>query len=102
MEIKDNKVNLFGTTINIKIQDIVISEDNKEIYGLYEYSSKTIKVARYINGIKLKDSEIKITILHELIHAIFSIGQYHHSSSDEPLVEWTARCLYKLVEKKII
>lgn len=102
MDIKNNKIDLFGTTITIKIQDIVLSEDNKEIYGLYEYSSKTIKVARYINGIKLKDSEVKITILHELMHAIFSIGQYHHSSDDEPLVEWTARCLYKLLQKKVI
>lgn len=102
MDIKNNKIDLFGTTITIKIQDIVLSEDNKEIYGIYECSSKTIRVARYINGIKLKDSEIKITILHELIHAIFSIGQYHHSSSDEPLVEWTARCLYKLLQKKVI
>ena len=102
MEIKNSKVNLFGTVINIKIKDIVFTEDGKEIYGVYKYDSNTIEVARYKNGIKLKDSEIKITILHELLHAVFSTGQYHHSSDDEPLVEWTARCLYKLVEKKII
>jgi hypothetical protein len=102
MEIKNNKINLFGTIIKIKIQDIVLSDNNTEVYGLYEYDSNTIRIARFKNGLKLKDSEIKITILHELMHAIFSTGQYHHSSDDEPLVEWTARCLYKLVEKKII
>lgn len=41
-------------------------------------------------------SEAKITLIHELIHAILDEGQYHGSSADEPMVEWLARCLKSL------
>lgn len=102
MEIKNTKVDLFGTTVTIQIMDVVKNDDGDDIYGKYNMNTKNIYVARYINGEKLKDSEIKITILHELVHAIFNIGQYKHSCDDEPLVEWTARCLFKLINKKVL
>ena len=43
-------------------------------------------------------SEAKITLLHELIHAILDEGQYHNSSENEPMVEWLARCLKSLMD----
>lgn len=43
-------------------------------------------------------SDAKITLLHELIHAILDEGQYSNASNDEPMVEWLARCLKSLMD----
>lgn len=43
-------------------------------------------------------SDAKITLIHELIHAILDEGQYGNASNDEPMVEWLARCLKSLMD----
>jgi hypothetical protein len=34
--------------------------------------------------------------MHEIVHAILDEGQYGEISSNEPLVEWLAKCLIQL------
>jgi len=46
----------------------------------------------------MSKSETKITLLHELLHAILDEGQYFAQSEDEPMVEWLARCLKSLMD----
>lgn len=41
-------------------------------------------------------------MLHEIVHSIFQTGQYMSCDNDEPLVEWTARCLKALKQQHII
>ena len=40
-------------------------------------------------------------MLHELTHSILDTGGYNNSSSDEPLVEWIARCLNSLLKQNV-
>lgn len=104
IELKNKKFNLFGTEWQIRFEDKVLdSEDGHEIYGeTYRGAVNVITIAKTMNGIKIPDREIQLTLLHELFHAIFGTGQYHGSNDNEPLVEWCARCINTLLEKKIL
>ena len=96
-------VDIFGTTYTINIVDTLDkAEDECSYYGETEYSSKTIKIGRNVHNIKQSDTEMRLTLLHELIHAILSTGQYNNSSNDEPLVEWLTRCIYSLKKQNIL
>lgn len=45
---------------------------------------------------------MELSLLHELFHAVLAEGQYLSSTSDEPLVEWLARCTKHLIDQKVI
>lgn len=104
IELKNKKFDLFGTEWHIKFEEVVKDpQDNHEIYGMtYRGATNEVIIAKTINGKNISEKEIKITLLHELMHAIFTTGQYSMSNEDEPLVEWTARCLNYLINKNII
>lgn len=104
IEFKNKKFNLFGTEWQIRFEDVVLDPNDKhEIYGCtYRGGINVITLARTVDGNKVSNKELKITMLHEIMHAIFTTGQYFSSNDDEPLVEWCARCLNQLIEKKII
>lgn len=97
--LNNKKIDIFGSTFTIKIVDELQDEENKDacVNGQITFSSSTIKIARGSKGNKFTNNDMLITLLHELIHSIFDSGQYTDTSSDEPLVEWTARCLYSLI-----
>lgn len=96
-KLHNKKVDLYGTVYTIKIQDAIKeNENNKEYYGLCNHSEKVIYVARTFYGKKVSKSAMYITLLHEVMHSIFNEGQYKSCNNDEPLVEWCARCLYKI------
>lgn len=104
IELKNKKMNLFGTEWRIRFEEKVLDpESGREIYGItYRGANNVITIAKTIYGQKINDKEIKLTLLHELMHAVFITGQYNNSNDDEPLVEWCARCLYQLIDKKVI
>ena len=105
MELKNRSIDLFGTKYKIKIVDTIEIEGPNGIeypLGLTDYYNNIISIASYTNGIKIPKNEMEITLLHELMHAILSTGQYTEYSKDEPLVEWLARCLYQLINKKVL
>ena len=99
---KEKKFDLFGTVYTIKEQDVIKDNDNTELYGMCKGSSKEIFIARTLNGVTIKEEEKRIALLHEIMHAIYGTGCYSHCNDDEPLVEWTARCLNALIKQKII
>ena len=47
----------------------------------------------------LSEKTIKLTLLHEIMHAICGTGQYNDYSNDEPFIEWLANCIYSLKEQ---
>lgn len=104
VEIKNKKFNLFGTEWQIRFEDRVLDPiDGHELFGqTYRGANNVIVIAKTIEGRKVNGKEIKLTLLHEIMHAIFSTGQYLASNEDEPLVEWCARCIYSLLDKKVL
>lgn len=62
----------------------------------------TIEVAKKLDKIKVSIEEQRLTLLHELFHAILKEGQYLSCADDEPLVEWLARSINEAIKKKII
>lgn len=100
---KMKSFNLFGTKWKIKEVDKITSgEDNHEVFGQADTSSKIIRLANSVDGSIQEGDEKEITRLHELVHAIFFTGQYLSCNDDEPLVEWTARCLFQLKKQNIL
>ena len=67
--------------------------------GTTNTAANEIHIARSdFYGNPVDSSEHKITLIHELIHAILNEGQYLSSSGDEPMVEWLARCIKSLMD----
>ena len=102
-ELKNKSFNIFGSKYRIKFVDNVLNEEGDWTYGKIDTYSKEIQVSiKLSNGKDVEENEILITLYHEIIHAILLIGQYINSSSDEPLVEWLARCILSLKNQKIL
>ena len=56
-----------------------------------------LNAPKYVNDAKMSNEEMTRTLLHEINHAILNSGQYFDTNSDEPLVEWIARCYYSIL-----
>jgi Zn-dependent peptidase ImmA (M78 family) len=102
MEFKDKTINIFGSKYKIKFVEDCSNEDLFR-FGVCNHVQKTILIAiKDDKGNNLPPEEIKLTLYHELIHAILMTGQYLNSNKDEFLVEWLARCLNSLIKQKIL
>lgn len=100
---KDKEFTLFGSTWKIQYVKGLQDEEGKWLWGLTESPSLTIKINTIApDGTPIPKQELKITLLHEIVHSIFFTGQYLNCNNDEPLVEWTARCLKTLKDQHII
>lgn len=75
-------------------------KDGECKFGDTDYTTNTIKVALKNNeGTLFPKKTVELTTLHEMVHAILGTGQYNNSTTDEPLVEWLANCIYSLKEQ---
>lgn len=96
------KFKLFNTTWTIKIVDVIeTGEPSVYQFGSCDGISHTIIIAKKVGGIQQSEREMKLTLIHEILHAILQTGQYNEHSN-EPLVEWEANCIYALLEQKIL
>ena len=102
MELKNKKIELFGTIWRIKYVENISDNNENQIFGCTNPSTKEIYIAKNMDGIAISQNEIELTLLHELTHAILMTGQYMEESNNEALVEWVARCVYQLLKKNII
>lgn len=103
-KLKVKEFDLFGTKYTLEQVD-KIETDEKDVFiaGMTNTVTNQVWLSKYDSkGQPMDTSEYKITLLHELIHAILREGQYHNASSDEPMVEWVARCLKSLIDQKVI
>ena len=95
-KLHNKKIDIFGTKYTIKIVDR-IEDENGQYRGMSYHGKLIIELARYADNVKMDNNEIIKTLLHEINHAILATGQYLNISSDEPLVEWIARCYYSIL-----
>ena len=95
-KLHNKKIDIFGTKYTIKIVDR-IEDENGQYRGISYHGKLIIELARYADNVRISDNEIIETLLHEINHAILTTGQYLNSSSNEPLVEWVARCYYSIL-----
>lgn len=106
MEYKNRSFKLFGETWKIKFQKgIVLPGDDKDMFhfGITSGGDHTILINLLDSKGNNADKEtIDNTLRHELVHVIFGSGQYLRASDDEPLVEWTARCIGELMRQKLL
>lgn len=104
---EDIKFKVFSSPWTIKFKENVFTqlEDGREVwaFGTAEPSKRRINISlKTEDGICIPPSELRLTILHEVLHAFLVTGQYLQANSDEPLVEWLARCVNQLIESNTV
>ena len=104
MNFRNRTFKIFNTTYKLKFVDNIESEDdNSTVLGTTDSSLKIIEIrTKGRLGKVINKNDLYITLLHEIIHAIFIEGQYLQANQDEPLVEWTAKCLKHLIDQKVL
>ena len=93
---------IFNSTWTVTFIDS-FKEETKEgefKFGDTNYELNRIRIAtKTKEGQPLAEKTIKLTVLHEIIHAICGVGQYNAYSEDEPFIEWLANCIYSIKEQ---
>lgn len=76
------------------------TKDGEYRYGETDYEHQYIQIAtKAKDGKPLPQTTVQLTLMHELMHAICTSGQYCDYSGDEPFIEWLANCLYSLKQQ---
>ena len=101
-DFNNKQFDIFGTVFTIKLVDTLDKDDNNLHYGLTEDNTKEIRISKEVIKAKQPDSEIYITLVHEIIHAVLNTGQYLEESQKEPLIEWLTRCIISLLKQDIL
>lgn len=101
-DFNNKQFDIFGTIFTIKLVDTLDEDDNNLHYGLTEDNTKEIRISKEVIKAKQPDSEIYITLVHEIIHAVLNTGQYLEESQKEPLIEWLTRCIISLLKQDIL
>ena len=101
-DFNNKQFDIFGTVFTIKLVDTLDEDDNNLHYRLTEDNTKEIKISKEVMKVKQSDSEIYITLVHEIIHAVLNTGQYLEESQKEPLIEWLTRCIISLLKQDIL
>ena len=101
-DFNNKQFDIFGTVFTIKLVDTLDEDDNNLHYGLTEDNTKEIRISKEVIKAKQPDSEIYITLVHEIIHAVLNTGQYLEESQKEPLIEWLTRCIISLLKQDIL
>ena len=97
MELKNRKIKIGNSTWKVKILDKVNKDEENYWLGSSNSLYKTIEVStKYPDNTDLEYITKLETYYHEIIHSIFSEGQYFDEEKNEPLVEWVAKCLAQL------
>lgn len=83
------KIEIDGCNYNVLYCKEPIIVDNKTCYGSIDYDTSTISIDANVS-----EYTKNVSLLHEIVHGILDARGFHEESSDEELVEQTARCLY--------
>lgn len=96
-------INILGTTYTIEYVDkIEMSDPNIWRFGETNSADHSIKICtKLYNGLSIENKELEKNLLHEIIHAILDEGQFFSESSNEPMVEWLARCIHSISKQNI-
>ena len=104
------EINLFGTKYKIKFIDnpepIKVDENGNGdyAYGIARHSEFEIIIPTHtaMDNKPIPKYDLEKNLCHEIVHCILAEGGYLNSNNDEPLVEWTARCVYNIFVKQNI
>ena len=88
---KNTVINLLGVKYSIKFMDTVLDRDQDDtevsVWGLCDHDKRSICIATKNSEMKPRSKdEIRITLIHEILHAICTSYQYFNISSDEPFI----------------
>ena len=83
------KIEIDGCNFEVMYTKEPIIVDNKTCYGSIDYDTSTISIDANVS-----EYTKNVSLLHEIVHGILDARGFHEESSDEKLVEQTARCLY--------
>lgn len=107
MEYKNRTFKLFGETWKIVYKKGISLPGDTETVGMHHFGiTSGAEHTIYVNllnsrGKPATKETIESTLRHELVHAIFGSGQYLSCSDDEPLVEWTGKCIGELIRQNV-
>ena len=95
---------IFNSIWTVSFVDKIPFEESEENEGFlfgrtYSENNKILIATKDSKGNILPETTIKLTMLHEIMHAILITGQYNSCNNDEPLVEWLANCIYSIKEQ---
>ena len=105
MNIEDSnnkQFDILGTIFTIKLAATSDEDDNTLHYGITECNTKEIRISKEVMKAKQSDSEIYITLVHEIMHVVLNTGQYLEESQKEPLIAWLTRCIISLLKQDIL
>lgn len=103
MKSKDFNFELFGSIWKVKfIDNVKDNGDGTCQLGNTNSMNQTITIStKDMEGNSLSEDTVTMTLYHELVHCIFDTGAYMDCTDNEPLVEWTARCINSLLKQKV-
>ena len=93
---------IFNTTWTVSFIDNFKNEtkEGEFKFGDTNYELNKIRIAtKTKEGQLLAEKTIKLTVLHEIMHAICGVGQCNDYSNDEPFIVWLANCIYSIREQ---
>ena len=101
---KKESYKLFDEKWEIEYVDSIPVNDKYDfLFGESNGIDRKIKVAtKYSDDTPLDNITIDISRIHEIVHSIFTAGQYMRENNDEPLIEWVAKCIYSLLRQGIL
>ena len=104
---KNTVINLLGVKYSIKFMDTVFDKDRDgtevSVWGLCDHDKRSIYIATKNSEMKPRSrDEVRITLIHEILHAICTSYQYFETSSDEPFVEIMARSINSMINSGLL
>lgn len=97
------KLDIFGDTYTVTFKDKVYNDDNKWVFGITCTDKFTIDISTHTeDNAPLTKEQIRITLLHEIAHAICFAGCYMGYGEDESFVEFVAKSLNSLIKQKVL
>nr|UWI03889.1 MAG: Putative metallopeptidase [Bacteriophage sp.] len=101
-DFNNKQFDIFGTIFTIKLVDTLDKDDELFHYGIAACNAREIRISKEVLKAKQPDSELYITLVHEIMHVVLDTGQYLEESQKEPLVEWLTRCIISLLKQDIL
>lgn len=97
------KIDILGDKYTVEFVDKVFNSEDKWVFGLTCTDQLKISVSTCTeDGVPLTKEQIRITLLHEIAHAICFAGCYYGYGEDEPFVEFIAKSLNSLIKQKVL
>lgn len=97
------KIDILGDKYTVEFVDKVFNSEDKWVYGETNTVELKISISTHTeDDIPLTKEQIRITLLHEIAHAMCFAGCYFGYGEDEPFIEFVAKSLNSLIKQKVL